>query len=350
MSTLGVITALPLEFSAVKLMLDNAAPARIPHGRGSRAVVQGTVPAEKDGNHSVVLVLAGMGNNQATWSASRLLSDFPEVRVIFMVGIAGGVPYPSKPDNHVRLGDIVVSDRNGVVQYDLVKDELDAATGAHRIDPRFPPRPPDAALLHYVDLLAANEVLGERPWIALLERGNGHPAFMRPDPATDILIDSSDGITVVRHPIDQLRSEGQPRVFRGPIASANRLLKNPRLRDELRDAFNVKAIEMEGSGIADATWNSESGYLVIRGICDYCDRNKSDKWQPYAALTASAYFRALASSMSTEQISSVERKDGLLPEIPEPEPGFRHLAPYIAVPLVLVATVVVLLIVLWLLS
>jgi nucleoside phosphorylase len=38
--------------------------------------------------------------------------------------------------------------------------------------------------------------------------------------------------------------------------------------DQLPDKFKVKAIEMEASGIANATWNHEVGYLVVRGISD----------------------------------------------------------------------------------
>jgi len=33
--------------------------------------------------------------------------------------------------------------------------------------------------------------------------------------------------------------------------------------------------------------------LVVRGICDYCDDNKNDLWQGYAAVVAAAYTRAL---------------------------------------------------------
>lgn len=83
----------------------------------------------------------------------------------------------------------------------------------------------------------------------------------------------------------------------GAIGSANKLLKNPQKRDLLRDQFGIKAIEMEGSGVADATWNHGIGYLVVRGICDYCDAHKSDTWQQYAAVTAAAYVRTLLSSM-----------------------------------------------------
>ncbi len=102
---------------------------------------------------------------------------------------------------------------------------------------------------------------------------------------------------IVPHPKDTKRTKGQPRVFIGYIASANILQKDPNARDKLREKFKVKAIEMEASGIADSTWNHEVGYLVVRGICDYCDSYKNDEWQQYAAIVAAAYTRALIESM-----------------------------------------------------
>jgi hypothetical protein len=41
-----------------------------------------------------------------------------------MVGIAGRVPLPEKPNERVRLGDIVVSNKKGVIQYDFTKNEI----------------------------------------------------------------------------------------------------------------------------------------------------------------------------------------------------------------------------------
>ena len=76
-----------------------------------------------------------MGNNIAATRATLLLEHFPTVTSIIMVGIAGGVPNPENPDTHVRLGDIVVSDRKGVVQYDFDKEDVPRLQ-------RHPPRPP----------------------------------------------------------------------------------------------------------------------------------------------------------------------------------------------------------------
>ena len=38
---------------------------------------------------------------------------------------------------------------------------------------------------------------------------------------------------------------------------------------------------------------ADRGYLIVRGICDYCDENKNDLWQKYSAVVSAAYVRAL---------------------------------------------------------
>lgn len=66
------------------------------------------------------------------------------------------------------------------------------------------------------------------------------------------------------------------------------------MRDKLRDDHGILAVEMEGSGVADATWaQGVGGYLLIRGTCDYCDEHKNNLWQGSAAVAAAAYARAL---------------------------------------------------------
>jgi nucleoside phosphorylase len=47
----------------------------------------------------------------------------------------------------------------------------------------------------------------------------------------------------------------------------------------LRNRFGVKAVEMEAASVADAAWEPQVGYLVIRGVSDYCDPGKNDRWQ-----------------------------------------------------------------------
>ena len=47
---------------------------------------------------------------------------------------------------------------------------------------------------------------------------------------------------------------------------------------------------MEGVGIAAACQNTKlDGWLVIKGVSDYANRDKSDAWQPAAARNATCY-------------------------------------------------------------
>ncbi len=47
--------------------------------------------------------------------------------------------------------------------------------------------------------------------------------------------------------------------------------------------------------------------LVIRGICDYADAHKNDRWQPYAAATAAAYAKELLGVLDGEEVESTRR-------------------------------------------
>lgn len=76
----------------------------------------------------------------------------------------------------------------------------------------------------------------------------------------------------------------------GTIGSSNIVIKDARLRDNLKDELGIICVEMEAAGLVD-----EFPCLVIRGICDYADSHKLKKWQPYAAATAAAFAKEFLS-------------------------------------------------------
>lgn len=288
---IGIITALPKEYAAVQAVFDQGQEEKKP-GKGAGRRYWLTDVADSNGTPQIVAVtLADMGNNAAAVRATTMLSHYPTVQSIIMCGIAGGVPHPNKVEEHVRLGDIIISNKKGIVQYDFDKESRKFT------EIRAMPVPASAELVEAARYLRVNEMLGQRPWEDVILKALQKLNWQRPPQETDLLHSSEQPDQVIRHPQDSKRLQDQPKIFLGAIGSANKLLKNPQKRDMLRKQFGVKAIEMEGSGVADATWNHGIGYIVVRGICDYCDSHKSDTWQQYAAVTAAAYVRTLLSSM-----------------------------------------------------
>lgn len=287
---IGIITALTEEFVSMKKMLINPKTVVFPKGPNIRKSIGreyciGYLKSLDGRMHKIALTQTiGPGNTAAANRANCLLERFPNLDIIIMTGIAGGIPDPKDKDKHVRLGDIVVASQ--IIPYDFVSDK------ANIIELRGRIVPPSARLIEAQIHLEQNAFLGNKPWeLYINEIIRQMPkTYSRPLEETDVLYDNNNNI--IPHPYDEER-HGNPYVFKENIASANRVLKNPYKRDELKKQHNVYAVEMEGHGIADTTWEAEVGYYVIRGISDYCDGKKNDTWHNYAALVAAAYTRAL---------------------------------------------------------
>lgn len=288
--TIGLITAIPEEFVAMRALLDEPAE-HIATGDLSHYVL-GTMPSREAGRrHGIVLtLLAATANNAAASGCVNLMNSFPSVSVVIMVGTAAGIPNPHRPDQHVRLGDIVVASY-GLVDYDHVQ----AIDG--NMEQRRPFPLPSARLVHCADLLKADELRGHRCWEQWLDQSQ-HPdlvGYGRPPDTTDVLYDSSG--YRLRHPPRNVSGHrrGFPKVHYGLIGSADRSLRDAVMRDELAGKHRVLALEMEGSGIGNATFLNGREWFVVRGISDYGDRYRTEPWRKYASLSAAAYTRALLS-------------------------------------------------------
>ena len=180
-ATIGIITALPLETAAVRSILGKTERITLPGSGAGRTYWTAELPSPVSGVHRVVVAESGMGNNSAAVRATQLLTNFPAVTSIVMCGIAGGVPRPDKVEDHVRLGDIVVSDMKGVVQYDFVK-----ATSQF-VENRASPHRPSAELVEACRVLESDRHLGKRPWEKRIIRGLRRLKWTRPDDSSDVL-------------------------------------------------------------------------------------------------------------------------------------------------------------------
>jgi nucleoside phosphorylase len=155
---------------------------------------------------------------------------------------------------------------------------------------------PSRLLAQHAQWLAAQELSGTRPWEQWIVRGqSGLPAFARPPDDTDVLYLTDDAEHPVPHPdpAESGHRPGWPKVHHGFIGSADRSLRNARIRDTLAAKYDLRAFEMEGKGVGDAAFANGLEWLVVRGVSDYGDSHTNTRWRKYASLVAAAYTRAL---------------------------------------------------------
>jgi nucleoside phosphorylase len=293
-----VVTALAKEQAAMAAVLQER-PKTVGKENDPNVYQLGYISDKNDASRkrAVLIASSGMGNQNSSTVATHALRSFPNIEHILMVGIAGGCPSVEKADEHVRLGDIVVSSAGGVIDYGNVKE-----TG-EGFEFRGTAQKPSARFVNVQRMLEVNSVLGDKPWLGFAARAIAKlpPSYSRPEINTDVI---HVGKTRVTHPNQQNRVQSEPYVHSGVIGSADILQKNAIARDELRDLFKVRAIEMEAAGVQTAAWMAGHDVFVVRGICDYCDEHKNDLWQDYAAAVAAAYARALIEEMPSEWFSA----------------------------------------------
>lgn len=293
---IAIVTALPKEHAAVSRLLRGSEPCIIEEDPTLYRL--GVIPGSV-GQHQVILAcLTKYGNNTAAITATNIHRSFPSVSTVILIGICAGIPRPQKPSAHVRLGDVIISSGSGVVQFDIGMKSQDG------FQYRGSAPPPSAKLLQAVNALESAMIVEPGLWADAIHYFLAQANVTRPHkepPHPDF-----------RHPADKLRSTGVPRIFKGSIGASNSLMKDRKERDEVAERHGLLGLEMEGSGIADAMWDSNLQYLIVRGVCDYADANKDDSWQEYASHVAAAYLQLLLLTLpgnipdtTTQQQSSV---------------------------------------------
>jgi nucleoside phosphorylase len=111
---IAIICALPLEFDAVEALFDEHYDEDTA-AYGKQLGDANWYRTGRVAQHNIVLAcLPGMGIGNAASVASGLQVSFPRVNLALLVGICGGVPFPSG-HTEVILGDVVISDK--VVEY-----------------------------------------------------------------------------------------------------------------------------------------------------------------------------------------------------------------------------------------
>jgi ankyrin repeat protein/nucleoside phosphorylase len=297
-----MVCAMGFEMSAVRYMLDDEHP-RLPTKQGDLNLY---VLGELSGHNVVIACLPGtQGKGAAAIVANNMQRTFPSIKWRLLVGIGGGVPSPA---HDIRLGDIVVSMPDsvygGVVQYDLGKDVEDGFILKGFLWPPPPILRSAVEMMrsdHLTKLNKVNTFLSE-----MLHKWPGLADYQRPPADSDVLFQTDyphvpDQTTCSRCERTQIvdrpaRGSDNPKIHYGLIASGDRVMRSAMKRNRTgRDIGDILCFEMEAAGIM-----TEFPCIVIRGISDYADSHKNDKWQHYAAAAAAGCAKELLSYLDPE--------------------------------------------------
>jgi nucleoside phosphorylase len=243
-----ILTAVDEEYTAVVRAL----------GDGVVRTWQGAkLYASKVGDLDVLVVPMGaMGNTSSAQAATAAISVWNPA-FLFLVGILGGVPDTA---HDLRLGDVVVADQ--IVGY----EQATARPG--RLERRYQVLPVDWTLLQ------AARGVEQRDWALSIttERPDGH-----------------DGRVI-------------PRAFVGyPVFSGEKVVADDTtVRQLLKEWHQAMGIEMEGLGVAVASYRNGPRFLIVKAVSDFTNPGRNYDWHAYAAESAARFVVALLGSKAIE--------------------------------------------------
>jgi nucleoside phosphorylase len=280
------IAPLEIEAKAAIHLLDERHRGRFAVSTGDDYVFQ----AGSMGGHHIVIATLPAGQEYGTGSAAALASQvkkfFPNLWFGLLVGVAAGLPDLQRKRD-IRLGDVLVGlpegESAGLIPYDLGKETEDGFQPLRLGHSLAMTAPIVRSAIGSIKLETPNEAeifLPHFEKVANREHAKG--TFVDPGHDKDVLYDEKG------QAIERPQRPQRTRVWYGPIGSGEKLLRNAKIRDELRDRHGIIGLEMEAAGTMNRI-----PVGVIRGVCDYGDRHKNKEWQPYAAAMAASYARSL---------------------------------------------------------
>ncbi|KAJ4855397.1 phosphorylase superfamily domain-containing protein [Trichoderma breve] len=313
---IAIVCALPLEYDAVCILIDEFWDEDgDQYGKATRD--PNIYTTGRIGKHNIVLVLLpDMGKVGAASAAASLRLSFPELKLLLLTGICGGVPGPGTAKELV-LGDVVLS--TSVFQYDFGRRHGDKFVPKDTsTDSLGRPSKDIRSLLKICDTNRGRRQLEKQAAFYLEHIQNSASTehsieqYLCPGAANDKLFETTyvhkhngEPHCLCRSPHEtcdkrrikhklQLEQQGRhkeaqaPAILLGSIGSGDTVMRSSQDRDRIAEEHDLIAFEMEGAGAWD-----ELPCIVVKGICDYADSHKNKMWQNFAAATAASVMKAL---------------------------------------------------------
>lgn len=317
---IAIICALPLEADAMEVLFDE--------NYDTLGQIYRKLPGDANsyttgriGLHNIVLCyMPGMGKGSAASVASSLRVSYTGIKLALVVGICGGVPFPSR-STPIVLGDVIISD--SVIEYDFGRQYPDGFRRKSDLKDTLgrPNREIRTFLAGLKTRRMRNKVQERIPQYLEELQKHTQSEWCYPGITEDVLFEisyrhkhhqrtltanclcahgtcSTDTVCdkALKSDCQELGCEGKhvhrdrlsagspsPAVHIGTIASADTVMKSGEHRDKLAEMEGIIGLEMEGAGVWD-----NIPCVIIKGVCDYADSHKNKTWQHYAAATAAS--------------------------------------------------------------
>ncbi|KNB10753.1 hypothetical protein FOXG_10881 [Fusarium oxysporum f. sp. lycopersici 4287] len=289
----AIICALPLEFDAIRSLFDSIWQEQYHHYGKLKGDTNHYVNGRIGDLDVVVLLLYSMGKVSAGTAAARLQCSYPELEVVFLAGICGGIPEVQSPHGgkrEVLLGDVIVSSH--MVQYDFGRRSAEILERIQQSNPRYQypgsasDRLYESTYQHQIDTLvlctcfSSPSLTCERCRGVSCDEAGCDEKFLvaRCRLQEKMLLEEQGDICEAQKPL----------IFLGRFGSGDTVLKSSKDRDGLAERLGIAAFEMESAGL----WE-DLPCIVVKGVCDYADSHKNKEWQDFAAATSASVVKAL---------------------------------------------------------
>lgn len=291
---------MPAAKDAAKAMLDEIHHA-LPRRQGdTNEYIFGRM-----GRYNVVITSFPSGQSGltiATETAMHIRYSYRFIEACFLVSVGGGTP----GESDIRLGDIVVSKPTkkfpGVMGYDI----RNVRNGRH--SPIGVLNKPPEIVLNTVFALNAEQIPHcTSPAVAqFYSKAREHDPRLRdqsnyPGANSDFLFASESqheagGSSARMSQQKRPRSDNQPHIFYGTIASGEKAITDTNTRDRFAREYGILCCETQAAGVVDLL-----PCLVVCGVSSYADSHPSRQWEGYAATVAAAYAKEIVLALPRQR-------------------------------------------------
>jgi nucleoside phosphorylase/SAM-dependent methyltransferase len=274
-STVGVLTVIPSELRMMLKALGIKSRDRQKTSTGTAFYIREFPESRNSKPIKVVVSCIGHAGNYDSSAATMEMIHCHSPQLLILCGIAAGIR------GRTKIGDVIIS--QAVLGYES------GSLSNGRLSPRPEGGRIDHATTQDVATYLAGELSADKIWKRLFAEKIQAPPDMRAEFKKNVA--------------------ARLTIHEAVIASGEKLLRDPNKLLKLRKTHHsrIEAGEMEAVGFWTAAHLAGTSCLIVRGVSDFGDHLKNDRFHEFAAASASAVVADfIRSSVALDQDSQTK--------------------------------------------